>query len=58
MVPTINGNDIVFIQSHGAIGGGGSSFANLKRGDIITFKSPIGNETIKHRIVDIKLDSA
>jgi signal peptidase I len=56
MVPTINGNDIIFIQSHEAIGGSGSSFANLKRGDIITFKSPIGNETIVHRIVDIKLD--
>ena len=58
MVPTINGNDIVFIQSHEAIGGGGSSFANLKRGDIITFRSPIGNESIVHRIVDIKLDNA
>ena len=46
MVPTINGNDIVFIQSHEAIGGGGSSFANLKRGDIIAFRSPIGNESI------------
>ena len=58
MVPTINGNDIVVIQSHEAIGGGGSSFANLMRGDIITFRSPIGNESIVHRIVDIKLDNA
>ena len=57
MVPTINGNDIIFIQSHGAIGDS-SSFANLKRGDIISFESPIGNESIVHRIVDIKLDSA
>jgi signal peptidase I len=56
MVPTINGNDILFIQSVG--GSGGSSFANLRRGDIISFESPIGNESIVHRIVDIKLDSA
>jgi signal peptidase I len=57
MVPTINRNDIVFIQSVG--GAGSTSFANLKRGDIISFKSLIGNErVIVHRIVDIKLDSA
>jgi signal peptidase I len=56
MVPTINKNDIVFIQSVG--GAGSTSFANLKRGDIIAFTSPIGNEGAIHRIVDIKLDSA
>jgi signal peptidase I len=58
MIPTINGNDIIFIQSNGGVDGSSSSFANLKRGDIITFTSPIGNESIVHRIVDIKLDSS
>jgi signal peptidase I len=57
MVPTINKNDIVFVQSNGGVGGS-SSFASLKRGDIIAFTSPTGNESIVHRIVDIKLDSS
>ena len=57
MVPTINKNDIVFVQSNGGVGSA-SSFASLKRGDIIAFTSPTGNESILHRIVDIKLDSS